>query len=91
MTRGKPNATLYGPFIFIKVCIKFRYNIDEKLKICLSLKFCIGQNFCFSTVIKTSESYLVSFLYLPVIFKSHCFIKISLKNCAVPNRFRASW
>lgn len=91
MARGKPNATLYGPFMFMKVCLKFRYNIDEKLKICMSLKICISQNFYFSTVIKTSESYLVPFLYLPVIYKSRCVIKISLKNFRVPNTFRDSW
>lgn len=91
MARGKPSAALYGTLMFVKACLKFRYNINENLKICVSLKLCISQNFCFSTVIKTSESYLVPFLCLPVIYKSHCFIKISLKNCAVPNRFRASW
>lgn len=68
MARGKPNATLYGILTFVKAWLKFRYNINENLKICVSLKFCISQNFCFSTVIKTSESYLVPFLYLPVIY-----------------------
>lgn len=36
MARGKPNTTLYGLFVFMKVCLKFRYNIDEKLKMCVS-------------------------------------------------------
>lgn len=92
MARGKPNAALYRPFMSMKVCLKFRYNIGEKLKVCASLKFCISQNFFFSTVIKTSTRVVFGSFSIPACdIQVTLFHKISVKNFRVPNTFRASW